>query len=144
MVDGVRIPAIPLDVIVEAMAEDLTLQDVIHRLQTDRWRHLEEAGTGRGVDVKELTSFQHVKDELSVADCGLIIGDKRIVIPRALRQGIINLAHEGHRGVVATKRALRERVWFPTLDSLVESTLRVCVQCQVVGQEESPPLMQMS
>lgn len=61
-----------------------------------------------------------------------------------MRQGVINLAHEGHRGIVATKRALRERVWFPMLDQMVEFALKDYPQCQLVSREDPPALLQMS
>jgi len=38
----------------------------------------------------------------------------RIVIPTALK--VIQLAHEGHQGIVKTKALLRSKVWFPNID----------------------------
>lgn len=144
VINSARPPAVSLEDIATATASDVTLQEVARRLQTNQWRHLDGADTKRGTNLKELSSLQHVKDELLVAENGLIIRDKRIVIPESLRQGVVDLAHEGHREVVATKRALRERVWFPMLDSLVEQTLKDCGQCQVVSREEPPAPLQMS
>ncbi|KAJ1118033.1 hypothetical protein NDU88_006228 [Pleurodeles waltl] len=87
----------------------------------------------------QLNSFQHVKDELAVAEDGLPLRrEKRIIIPKSLHQGVVNLAQEGHQGIVATKRALQERFWFPSLDVMVEATLKDCPQGQMVSREEPP------
>ena len=80
-----RPPAISSEDIAVATANDITIQEVTRRPQTDRWRYLGDADTRQGTNL-ELSSFRHFKDELSVAEDGLISRDKRIVIPEALRQ----------------------------------------------------------
>lgn len=42
------------------------------------------------------------------------------------------------------KRALQEQIWFPTLDQMVELTLKDCPQCQLVSREDPPAPLQMS
>lgn len=116
----------------------------MHLIRTGSWRHLENVPNDETVNMQELVSFQHVKDDLTISANGLLLRDRRIVIPQQLRQGVVNLAHEGHRGMVATKKALRERVWFPSLDLLVEATLQDCPQCQLVGREGPHSPLQMS
>lgn len=66
-------PAAPLEGILDATNEDATLQNVKHRIQTNRWRHLDEPGQSEQVDSQELSSFRHVKDELSNTSDGLIL-----------------------------------------------------------------------
>ena len=39
----------------------------------------------------------------------------------------MSLAHEGHQGLVKTKALIRERVWFPGIDRLVEQTVESCL-----------------
>lgn len=143
VIDQARPPAVPLEAIIEATAKDSMLQNVLHRFHTNSWRHL-ETSNDETANMQELASFRHVKDDLTVSTNGLLLRDRRIVIPQQLRQGTANLAHEGHRGVVATKKALRERVWFPSLDQMVETTLQDCPQCQLVGREEPHSPLQMS
>ena len=57
-----------------------------------------------------------------------------IVIPRSLRKVVLELAHEGHQGVVKTKSRLRTKVWWPKMDGDVGRMCRSCHGCQVTGQ----------
>ena len=46
--------------------------------------------------------------------------------------------HEGHQGLVKTKKLLRENIWFPGLDALAKEVMGSCLSCQV-NSPESPP-----
>ena len=64
------------------------------------------------------------------------------MIPTTLQTDIVNLAHEGHPGIVKTKQLLREKVWFPRLDTLVEQRIKNCLECQsCVADHSRPPVM---
>ena len=56
----------------------------------------------------------------------------RLVVPAALQERIVDIAHEGHLGIVKTKALLREKVWFPCMDKMVETKVKTCLPCQVV------------
>ena len=75
--------------------------------------------------------FDPVFTELAVVG-GLVVRGARIVVPSALRDKVVRLAHEGHQGVTKTKKYLRTRVWFPGLDRMVEACIQHCHPCQVV------------
>ena len=62
-----------------------------------------------------------------VSEADLIIRGNRLVIPTKLRQQVISLAHEGHQGLIKTKKLLREKVWFPKIDTLTERMSRLSV-----------------
>ena len=50
-----------------------------------------------------------IKDELSVnSDENVILQDTRLVIPKSLQTRIVNIAQEGHQGVVKFKQLLIE------------------------------------
>ena len=55
-------------------------------------------------------AYKTVKDELTCLG-KLVLRGSRIVIPEKLRQKVIDLAHEGHQGLVKTKERLRTKVW---------------------------------
>ncbi len=56
----------------------------------------------------------------------IVLRDTRIVIPKSLRTRTVELAHEGHQGIVKT-RLIRSRVWFQQgIDDLVEQHVRHC------------------
>ena len=64
---------------------------------------------------------------------------KRVVIPRTLRQRVLNLAHEGHQGIVKTKESLRSKVLWPGIDQKAERRCRECFGCQLVTKYVPPP-----
>lgn len=55
-----------------------------------------------------------------------------------MRKRVVQLAHEGHQGLIKTKKLLREKVWFPDIDALVAKTVKECLACQAVGQPAKP------
>ena len=66
---------------------------------------------------------------MPVNDGEILLHDNRIVIPKELQTRVIDLAHEGHQGIVRTKQLLREKVYFPGIDKLVEKTCKSCIPC---------------
>ena len=59
----------------------------------------------------------------------LVLRGTRIVVPQKLREQILDLAHEGHQGVVRTKQRLRSKVWWPGVDRAIEGKCKVCRGC---------------
>ena len=59
--------------------------------------------------------------------------DTRIVIPTALCERVLALAHEGHSGIVDMKRRLRSIVWWSNLDRDAERFCKMCFVCQLVS-----------
>ena len=53
------------------------------------------------------------------------------MIPSALQERVVDLDHEGHQGIGKTKALLREKVWFPCMDKLVETKVKSCLACQI-------------
>ena len=93
-------------------------------------------GSFEHVPVDISKQYKPIFGELCVLGRLVLRGD-RIVIPRDLRQRIIELSHEGHLGIVSTKKNLRARVWWPGLDGQVEKYVKSCQGCQLVGQPHS-------
>ena len=58
-------------------------------------------------------------DEVTVVG-RLVIRGMRIVVPSSLRDRVLELAHEGHQGIVKTKDRLRSKVWWPSMNAMVE------------------------
>ncbi|XP_041471780.1 uncharacterized protein K02A2.6-like [Lytechinus variegatus] len=82
----------------------------------------------------EIASLKSVKDDLTVnATSDLVLRNNRIVVPMVLRERIVDIAHEGHQGVVKTKQLLREKVWFPGIDRIVERKIKQCIPCQATS-----------
>ena len=68
-------------------------------------------------DDKRIQGFKKLQNEFSVADDGIILRGSRIFLPQNLRRKAVKLAHEAHQGVEKTKALLREKVWFPNMDT---------------------------
>ena len=131
----------------QATKADKTLQKLIGEelIRTNKWTSIKEDSNMPGVNVAELRLFSRVQEELTVNEADdLILRGTRIVIPSALRQRTLALAHEGHQGIVKTKELLREKIWFPKIDHEVESLLASCLACQANGPESRPDPLQMS
>ena len=66
------------------------------------------------------------------------------MIPATLQERIVDIAHEGHLGIVKTKALLREKVWFPCMDKMVETKVKACLPCKVVTPVYTREPLQMS
>ena len=104
---------------------DPTLRLVRQALTTGDWSRVQG------------TNYKAVKDELWVMG-QLVMRGNRVVMPEKMWSRTINLAHEGHQGVVRTKSRLREKVWWPDMDKQVEKLIRSCYPCQLVGPRPTP------
>ncbi len=88
-----------------------------------------------------LQPYSHVFTELSVIQ-RIIMHGNRMVLPKSLQQKAIKLCHEGHMGIVKTKKLLRSKVWFPGIDSQVQAEISGCIPCQgsIAGKVQRNPL----
>ena len=68
----------------------------------------------------------------------LVLRGTSIVLPSKLRSQASSLAHEGHLGIVGTKRNLRSKVWWPGIDNAVEKFCKSCYGCQLVARPNPP------
>jgi hypothetical protein len=61
------------------------------------------------------------------------------VLPESHRLKAIQIAHEGHQGLVKTKQLLREKVWYPGIDKLAKHTVDTCLLYQANGPNSHVP-----
>ncbi|XP_044180982.1 uncharacterized protein K02A2.6-like [Acropora millepora] len=119
--------AVSLQEIQNETLKDKTLQCLSEVLLSQQWQKVSN----------DVSAFKHVRQELSVAN-GVILRGTRIVIPETLRNKIVTLAHSGHQGIVKTKCLLRESVWFPGMDRMVEEMVSQCIPCQAANHSPLP------
>jgi hypothetical protein len=92
-------------------------------------------------DTVDMKPFQKLKDELYIAENGLIMRDSRIILPKSLWKRAIDIAHEGHMGIVKTKQLLRSFVYFPGIDQMVKDKIERCENCKLnTGSTHIEPL----
>ncbi|XP_044170588.1 uncharacterized protein K02A2.6-like [Acropora millepora] len=118
--------AVTLSEIESATAEDSMLQAVMSAVKSGCWHK-----ASHNISLSELSRYEQVKEQLTCTDTVLLKSD-RLVIPATLQERIVDIAHEGHLGIVKTKALLREKVWFPCMDKMVETKVKACLPCQVV------------
>ena len=113
-----------------ATLTDTALQLAISAVQTGRWHEAKLKAHTQQVR-NDIASFNRVQDELSVtSDGSLLLRGTRLVIPTSLQLRIVQVAHEGHLGLVKTKQLIREKVWFPGMDNLTNDGIANCIACQ--------------
>ena len=96
---------------------------------------------------KCIDTFSCVKNQLTVAILekgDILLHETKLVLPRSLQRKVIQIAHEGHQGIVRTKQLLRENVYFPYIDKLVEETCQSCVPCLAATEKNVPEPLKMS
>ena len=87
----------------------------------------------------ELKSYYTIREELTCAkDC--IYRELRAVVPKSLRSRVLQLAHEGHPGIVRTKQRLRDSVWWPNIDRDAEDHVRSCNACVLADKSTKPAI----
>lgn len=116
--------AITLEQVCTETVEDETLQNVITSLETGIWDD-------------KTKDFKAFNTQLCQSGNLLLRGD-RLVLPEVLRHRTLEIAHESHPGMVAMKRRLRQKVWWPKMDSEVESFVRKCKACTLVSAPDHP------
>lgn len=134
MVTDCSVPkTMTLSEIREATRADSTLQQLQRMIHNGRWTD----------DSDDLRQYKHVFAELSTCD-DIILRGTQIVIPPSLQQRVIDLAHEGHQGIVKTKALLRTKVYFPSIDRMAEQTVKQCIACQANTPEKHMEPLQMT
>ena len=134
--------ALTVSEIEEVTIADATLQAVLKAIETGNWY---EGAQQSGVDIAVFAAWQKVKDKLTAGvSSQVILCGTRIAVPSKLQECVVNLAHEGHQGVVKTKSLLREKVWFPGFDKMVEKKVQSCCACLVSTPESKREPLSMS
>ena len=123
-----RIVALTTREIERASEHDPELKSVQECLLNGKWYAL------------EFKEYLPVQGELSAIG-KLLLHGTRIVIPEQLRYQVLELAQEGHLGIVAMKQRLRTKVWWPGIDKEVERACKTFHGCQLVSQPTKPEPM---
>ena len=77
----------------------------------------------------ELKPYYIRRSELSVQDDCILWGS-RVNVPPKLRKNILHELHEAHPGIVRMKALARSYVWWPLIDTDIESVVKECNMCQ--------------
>lgn len=108
------------EMIKKATAVDPCLSKVMQYTMTGWPQHVDPS----------LSSYKHKIDELSVEQ-GCLLWGLRVVVPTTLRERVLQELHETHPGMTRMKSIARSYVWWPSIDSDIEKTVKLCHVCQV-------------
>ena len=118
--------AMTLEEVDAASENDHVLKAVRYALKSGQWYEQNQE-----VAASELSKYHVIRDELAVTG-NIVLKRCKIVIPAKLQSKVVDMAHEAHQGLVKTKALLREKVWFPGMDKVVETKIKSCLSCAVV------------
>ena len=74
----------------------------------------------------------------------IILRGTRIVLPEALQQRAVDIAHKSYQGLSKLKALLRTKTWFSGIDDLAERTVDQCIRCQVTRKPNNPEPLRMT
>ena len=75
-----------------------------------------------------IREYWEVRQRLSMTN-GLVMMDRRIVVPNSLRKRILRCLHSAHQGVVGMKARANETVYWPGMDSCIRNYRETCRTC---------------
>ena len=132
--------AMTIDEVAMETAKDKTLTTVIQAILTNKWHGVED-----GINKATFHTLHANRAELSLSHKdSIILKGHRIVLPEALQNRAVKIAHAGHQGIVKTMALLREKVWFKNMQPLVEENIKNCHTCQISTHKLTREPLQMS
>lgn len=119
--------AVVMEKIQNETMKDTQLQKIKERIASADWeQHRQDP---------DVQPFISVSQELYIAD-GVVFRLAQIVIPRSLQRKVIKAAHsQGHLGMTKLKQMMREKYWFPKMNSMIENIAKECFECQVTTKQ---------
>lgn len=123
-----QLEALPVDVVKlrQATASDPLLSKV--------YRYTKSGWPGQVPD--SLCQFHSRQHELTVEE-GCILWGVRVLIPKKLRERLLQELHTDHPGVSRMKSIARSYMWWPGLDSDIEKLAKACTSCKAA--KNAPP-----
>ena len=149
-INGLQVAELQLELVTNGLnrsdlPNSVTTDDLVHATRQDSTLQLLTKAVQKGYIApteKQLQSYKSVFQELSVEDSGIVLRVDRIVVPKALQQKVVQLAHEGHQGIVKTKQLIRSMMWFPGIDAAVQEAVERCLPCQAAtNTKQKEPLL---
>lgn len=67
-----------------------------------------------------------------------VVKHDKIVLPENLRYRALESAHQGHLGIAAMKRIIREYFWWPGISDAVEKFVKSCKTCLIISRRNPP------
>ncbi|KAM7280952.1 uncharacterized protein ISCGN_006213 [Ixodes scapularis] len=125
--------------VVSALVSEKTAAKLAHETATDPYLSVVLRKLGRGDEVEG--ALKSVAAELSVVD-GILLKGTKVVIPTSMRREMLKRIHAGHLGTVKCKARARQLVYWPNINSDIESLIQSCPTCRTYAYKQpSEPLI---
>ncbi|CAG2219480.1 unnamed protein product [Mytilus edulis] len=111
-----------------ATAEDEELQ-ILSKVIKKGWPIIKDA-----VDIK-IQKYFPFREELTIQN-GLIFKSDRVVVPNSARADLTEKAHSSHIGIQGCLRRARECLYWPNMNSDIESCIKTCETCNAFNMEQ--------
>ena len=79
---------------------------------------------------EDIHSFFNYRESLTIID-GMVMKDKRIVIPEGFFEQALGSLHRSHMGIVNTKERARTSIFWPKIYNDIENFLSSCCPCMI-------------
>ncbi|CAG2223901.1 unnamed protein product [Mytilus edulis] len=122
------ITAIRCKTLQSATAEDEELQ-ILSKVIKKGWPINKDA-----VDIK-IQKYFPFREELTIQN-GLIFKSDRVVVPNSARADLTEKAHSSHIGIQGCLRRARECLYWPNMNSDIESCIKTCETCNAFNMEQ--------
>ncbi|CAI6365252.1 unnamed protein product [Macrosiphum euphorbiae] len=117
-----------LDICLEVKKHPL-LREVFLRVFTGKWDDIK-------VVSEDMKPYFNRRNEFSI-EKGFLLWGHRLVIPPKYRTALLAELHNTHLGIVKMKSIARSYIWWPGIDSDIESITKECMKC--LAYSENPP-----
>ena len=111
----------------EATRQDRTLTPIIKIIKEKDWEALRKSNK----------YFYSLRKDLAVTGSGCMLYDNKLVIPRSLKQFVIDAIHQTHPGQ-AGMLSLGNLIWFPCIHRSLTSKAQSCEECTKQGKNLKP------
>ena len=89
----------------------------------------------RNLTEPDIRDFWEVRHRLS-NDRGLVLMDRRIVIPKPLRKKILHCLHSAHQGVDGMKARANDSVYWPEMNASIRNFRANCSFCTTIAPSQ--------
>ena len=70
----------------------------------------------------------------------IVMYNDRLLIPKLLRQEMLQKLHEGHQGITKCRQRLRQSVWWPGANNQLQQLIQDCEICSKMASRRMEPL----
>ena len=111
----------------EATRQDCTLTSINKMIKDKDWESLKKSNK----------YFYSLRRDLAITESGCMLYDNKLVIPRNLKQFVIDAIHQTHPGQ-ACMLSLGNLIWFPCINGSLTSKAQACEECTKQGKNLKP------